>query len=140
MTLDNGEQLKKPKWKKESLLNRYKRSITLNLKTPKGMDIIKELAKTSDILINNFLSGKIEKVGLDYASLKEQNLGIIYVGISGYGSSGPSSQRAGYNAIACPKLGCYTLVGILTVLPPNPVSRLETYAPVCMHMVLFWAP
>jgi succinate---hydroxymethylglutarate CoA-transferase len=101
-------------------INRNKRSITLNLKNPTAVEIIKSLACKSDILVHNFLPGKMEKIGLDYSSLEKLNPGLIYASISGYGSTGPSSRRAGYDAIALAETGLLHITGEPNGPPTKP--------------------
>lgn len=116
------------KWKKEyplmslyyASINRNKRSITLNIKNPKAVKIIQKLASESDIFVHNFLPGKLEKIGLDYNTLQKINPKLIYAGISGYGTSGPSSQRAGYDAIALAETGLLHITGEPNGPPSKP--------------------
>lgn len=77
--------------------NRGKRGITLNLK--KGKDIFLKLVKEADVVIENFRPGVMRKLGLSYEDLKQVNPQIIMASVSGFGQSGPYSQRAGYDTI-----------------------------------------
>jgi crotonobetainyl-CoA:carnitine CoA-transferase CaiB-like acyl-CoA transferase len=77
--------------------NRNKRSLTLNLKSGKGQEILRELIKKADVLVENFRSGTLEKWGFDYERLQEVRPGLIYCSITGYGSDGPYRDRAGYD-------------------------------------------
>jgi len=70
-------------------VNRNKKSITIDLKHPEGIKIVKELVKESDILIENFRYGTMNKFGLNYEVLKKINSKLIYCSISGFGSTGP---------------------------------------------------
>ena len=81
-------------------VNRNKRSIGVNLKRAEGMDIIHRLAKISDIFVENYLPGKMDKLGCGYEQLKSLNPGLIYCSITGYGPDGPYANRAGYDVIA----------------------------------------
>lgn len=92
-------------------VNRNKRSVTVNLKDPKGLEIVKALARQSDVVLNNFLPGKMEQLGLGYEDLKRDNEGLIYASCSGYGASGPSRDRAGYDAIALAEAGLLHITG-----------------------------
>lgn len=75
-------------------LNRNKRSLTLNLKDPEGLAIIHRLLQKTDVLVHNFRSGAVmQKLGLDYESLKEKYPRLIYAAGSGYGSKGPYVER-----------------------------------------------
>ena len=80
-------------------LNRNKRGITINLKTDKGKELLKKLAAKSDILLENFRPGTMEKLGLGWEVLKEVNPGLIYGCVSGFGHYGPYKDRAGYDII-----------------------------------------
>ncbi|MCG8568374.1 MAG: CoA transferase [Desulfobacterales bacterium] len=78
-------------------LNRSKRSLALNLKSETGINAVKRLIKSYDILIEQFRPGVMEKLGLGYAELKAINPDLIYCSISGYGQTGPYAQRAGHD-------------------------------------------
>ncbi|MBU8919328.1 CoA transferase [Bacillus sp. FJAT-29953] len=78
-------------------LNRNKKGITLNLKSEKGKELFKQLAKTADIVIESFRPGVMAKLGLDYENLKKINKKLIYCAITGYGQEGPYSQMAGHD-------------------------------------------
>ena len=80
-------------------LNRGKRSVTLNLKHPRGKEILKELAKKSDILIENFKPGTMDKLGVGYEDLRKVNPRLIYAASSGFGQTGPYSSRPAYDLI-----------------------------------------
>lgn len=88
-------------------LNLNKKGFTLNLKDPKGVVIFKELVKKSDVVIQNFKPGTMERLGFEYNVLKEINPRIIYAALSGFGQDGPYSQRGAYNEIP-EALGGYT--------------------------------
>ncbi|MCL4185881.1 MAG: CoA transferase, partial [Burkholderiaceae bacterium] len=79
---------------------RNKRSITLDLRVAAGQRIVRELAARSDIVIENFRPGALEKWGLDYDALSRDNPGLILVRLSGYGQTGPYRDRPGFGAIA----------------------------------------
>jgi len=78
---------------------RNKKSITVNLRVEEGQKIIKELVKDSDILIENFRPGTLERWNMSYETLSEINPRLIMVRVSGYGQTGPYSKRAGFGAI-----------------------------------------
>lgn len=80
-------------------LNRGKIGITINLKSKKGKDIFKKLVQGTDILLENYRPGTMEKLELGYDVLKEINPSLIYGSVSGYGHTGPYSKRAGYDII-----------------------------------------
>ena len=79
--------------------NRGKRSITLNLAKPEAQEIARNLAKQSDVVMENYKVGTLKRYGLDYASLAALHPGLIYCSITGFGQSGPYSHRPGYDAV-----------------------------------------
>lgn len=79
--------------------NRNKESITVDLASPRGQDIVRRLAAQSDVVIENYRVGTLERYGLDFSSLAQVNPGIIYCSITAYGQSGPYKDRPGYDAI-----------------------------------------
>ncbi len=92
-------------------INREKRSISINLKSEKGRAIFKDLVKQFDIVIENFRPGTMEKLGLGYETLKELNPRLIYAASSGYGHTGPSSQKASYDILAQAMGGIMSITG-----------------------------
>ncbi len=78
-------------------LNRSKKSLSVNLKTPEGLQVIKDLVKEYDVIIEQFRPGVMDKLGVGYEALKEINPGVIYCSISGYGQTGPYKMRAGHD-------------------------------------------
>ena len=81
------------------VVGRNKKPVTLNLRTPEGQALLKELVAKSDILVENFRPGTMEKWGLGYDVLSEINPGLIMVRVSGYGQTGPHSKKAGYASV-----------------------------------------
>ena len=77
--------------------NRNKSSIALNLKTEKGIEILKELVKQADVFVENFKVGGLEKLGLGYDDLKKINPKLIYLSITGFGQTGPMASQPGYD-------------------------------------------
>lgn len=90
-----------PYWEGQSCfylaVNRNKRNISLNLKHPQGAAIIRKLATKADVMIESFRTGTSERLGLGYETIQALNPGIIYCGISGFGRTGPLSQKGGYD-------------------------------------------
>ncbi len=80
-------------------INRNKKSITLNLKTSEAIDIVKKIVKDSDILLENFRPGTMDKLGLSYDEMKKINDKLIYCSISGFGQDGPYKHKPGYDLI-----------------------------------------
>ena len=79
---------------------RNKKSVTVNLRSPEGQEIVRRLARESDIVIENFRPGTLEKWGLDYEALAADNPGLIMVRLSGFGQTGPYRDQPGFGAIA----------------------------------------
>src|SRR6201992_2254141 len=75
--------------------NRGKKSVTINIAKPEGQAIIRELAKTADVMMENYKVGDLKRHGLDYESIKAINPGIIYCSVTGFGQTGPYAGRAG---------------------------------------------
>lgn len=92
-------------------INRNKKSLTLNLKTEEGKDILKKLVEKADVLVENFRPGTMEKLGLGYDVLKGINPRLIYAASSGYGHSGPYSQKAAYDAVVQAMGGIMSITG-----------------------------
>jgi crotonobetainyl-CoA:carnitine CoA-transferase CaiB-like acyl-CoA transferase len=82
------------------ILGRNKKCVTLNLRTPKGHDIVRELVKDMDVVLENFKPGTMEKWGLGYEDLKKINPKIIMARISGWGQTGPYSHKPGFASVA----------------------------------------
>ena len=81
-------------------LHRNKRSLTLNLKDARGVEVLKRLAKTADVLVENYRPDVKHKLGIDYETLAQMNPKLIYASISGFGEDGPYRDRAGFDQVA----------------------------------------
>jgi len=92
-------------------VNRSKRSISLDLKTPQGLEIFHKLAAECDVVIQNFRPGVAERLGISYEQLRPLNDRLIYCSISGFGSVGPYADRAGYDIIAQAMSGIMSVTG-----------------------------
>ncbi|WP_346836501.1 CaiB/BaiF CoA-transferase family protein [Microbulbifer sp. SAOS-129_SWC] len=92
--------------------NRGKKSITVDITTAEGQALIRELAAKCDIVLENYKVGGLEKYGLDYASIKAVNPGIVYCSITGFGQTGPYKNRAGYDAMIQGMGGLMSITGI----------------------------
>ncbi len=103
-------------------VNRGKKSITLNLKPPRGKELFLELVKGSDILVENFRPGTMEKLGLDYESLKEHHPSLLYAACSGFGQTGPYAMRGAYDMIIQGMGGIISITGE----PDRPPVRVGT--------------
>ncbi|KVD07957.1 CoA-transferase [Burkholderia ubonensis] len=79
--------------------NRNKRSVTIDIATPEGQRIVRELAAQSDVVLENYKVGQLKKYGLDYASLRAVKPDLVYCSVTGFGQTGPYAHRAGYDFI-----------------------------------------
>jgi len=96
--------------------NRGKKSIVVDMKSERGKEIIRKLAAESDIVIENFRTGVMERLGLDYPKLKEVNPNVIYCHITGFGEDGPDANRAGVDIA----LQAFTGIMSITGYPDQP--------------------
>ena len=103
-------------------LNRGKKSITLNLKSDEGKQIFNELVKKSDVLLENFRPGTMERLGLGYHDIKQINPRLVYASISGFGQYGPYRERPGYDIIGQAMGGLLSITG----WPDSPPTRCGT--------------
>jgi crotonobetainyl-CoA:carnitine CoA-transferase CaiB-like acyl-CoA transferase len=92
-------------------ISRNKKSLTLNLKHPKGVAIVKELVKNSHVVIENFRPGVMDRLGLGYETLSAINPGIVYTSISGFGHTGPYRERPAFDLIAQAMGGVMAMTG-----------------------------
>ena len=105
-------------------LNRNKRSLAVNLKSPEGRDIVLELARSSEVFLQNYRPGVAERLGMDYESIRAVRPDIVYVSISGYGETGPYVNRPGQDMLLQAMSGAMLNVGRAGD-PPAPAG---TYA------------
>lgn len=103
-------------------VNRGKRSVTLNLKTERGQAIFKQLLAHTDVLVENFRPGTMEKLGLDYDVLKTEYPSLIYAACSGFGQTGPYAQQGAYDMIIQGMGGIISITGE----PEGPPVRVGT--------------
>lgn len=112
---DEARQFTPPSWEDESCYylssNRNKRSITVNLKSEKGQEIIKKLVKDSDVFVENFKTDSLERIGLGYEDLKIINEKLIYCSISGFGRTGPDRHKPGYDILIQGYSGLMSVTG-----------------------------
>lgn len=116
-TLEGGDETRNfPPFKEDMshyfiALNRNKKSMTLNLKSTKGLEIAKELAKQSDVVIENFRPGVMEKLGLGYNTLSSINPKLVYCSISGFGQDGPLRDKPAFDIVAQALSGIMSING-----------------------------
>jgi crotonobetainyl-CoA:carnitine CoA-transferase CaiB-like acyl-CoA transferase len=97
--------------------NRNKQSVTVDLASPDGQQIIRQLAAQSDVVIENFKAGALARYGLDYASLKAVNPELIYCSITGFGQTGPLSHKPGYDGVFQAMSGMMSVSGLPDSVP-----------------------
>lgn len=91
--------------------NRNKRSIAVNFQTDEGAELLRNMAAKADVFVENFRPNTLAKYGLDYASLKQLNPGLIYCSVSGFGQTGPYSSRSGYDFLLQAMSGLMSVTG-----------------------------
>jgi len=100
-------------------INRGKRGIAVDLQQPEGGKLVFELARRADVVVENFLPGVADKLGLGYTAVSAVNPAAVYVSVTGFGQDGPHARRAGYNTIAQGMSGIMALTG----MPGHPPTK-----------------
>ncbi len=118
------------------LVNRGKKSLTLDLKSPKGVEILHRLAARSDIVVENFKPGVAARLGADYATLAAVNPRLVYVSISGFGQEGPFADRPAYDIIAQAMGGLMSVTGAADG-PPTRAG--ESFGDLCAALYASWS-
>jgi crotonobetainyl-CoA:carnitine CoA-transferase CaiB-like acyl-CoA transferase len=114
--------------------NRNKRSVALDLKTPEGLAVARELISKADVVVENFSSGVMERLGLDYERCREGNPEVIYCAVSAYGRSGAFADRLGFDPIAQAESGFVSMNGYADrqgVRALSPVMDISTAMMAC---------
>jgi len=93
------------------LFNANKKSITVNLKSGRGLDLVKDMARRADIMVENFAPGAIERLGLGYEAVRAVNPGIIYAQVKGFGTGGPYEGNLAFDMIAQATGGVMSITG-----------------------------
>jgi crotonobetainyl-CoA:carnitine CoA-transferase CaiB-like acyl-CoA transferase len=102
--------------------NRNKLGITLDLKAPNGQELLRELVRRADVVVENFRAGTMDKLGLGYEALREENPALVYTAISGFGQYGPSSRKPAYDNSGQATGGLWSINGY----PDRPPVRVGT--------------
>lgn len=110
-TRDWGMRIGKTETTYYNSMNRNKRSITLDLQSPEGLQIVHDLLPQCDVVIHNFKTGGAEKLGLGYEQLKAIRPDLVYCAVAGYDSSGPEAKRPGYDLVIQGEAGLMALNG-----------------------------
>ncbi|MGU3540686.1 CaiB/BaiF CoA transferase family protein [Methylobacterium sp. A54F] len=100
------------------MMNRGKRGIALDLKSPDGKAVLQRLLAGADILIENYRAGTMERLGLGYEALRAEHPGLIYCSLSGFGRTGPYAERAGFDLVAQGMSGLMSITGEGPGRPP----------------------
>ena len=112
---DDARKYAEPQIRGESaafmILNRNKRSLAVDLKTPSGVEVVKRLVAGADVVIENYRKGTLDKLGLGYAVLSALNPRLVYCAISGYGRTEPYADKGGFDLIAQGFAGLMSLTG-----------------------------
>ncbi|MDP6831412.1 MAG: CoA transferase [Alphaproteobacteria bacterium] len=123
-TPQDGRPGRPPIWRVEA---RNKKSVTLNLRVTEGQEILRELVRKADVLMENFTPGTLEKWNLGWDQLHEINPRLIMVRVSGYGQTGPYAKRAGYDRIALGFSGYMYPTGFPDRFPVRPAFATADY-------------
>lgn len=110
-------------------LNRNKRSIVLDLKNEQGLGVVRRMLADADVMLHNFRPGVVERMGLGYADVSALNPAIVYCAVSGFGATGPYSQRAGFDLVAQGMSGLMSINGFPDAPPAKvgvPMADLNT--------------
>jgi len=97
--------------------NRGKKSVTIDIASPDGQRLVRELAARSDVVVENYKIGDLKRYGLDYDSLRQANPGLVYCSITGYGQTGPSARKPGYDFVFQAIGGLMSITGERDDLP-----------------------
>ena len=98
--------------------NMGKRGLCINLKDPRGLELMHRLTDSADVFVENYRPGALGKLGLGYEELSSRNPKLVYCSVSAYGHTGPDAERAGFGLIAEAKSGAMSLIGVPGEPPP----------------------
>lgn len=121
---------------RRSHTNRHKRSVFIDLKTADGVAALKELARESDVLIEGFRPGVMQRLGIDYERMQEVNPRLVYCSMSGFGQSGPDRLQPAHDLNFLARSGVLDLMGAGDEVPAIPLNLVADYGGAAMHAAL----
>lgn len=117
-------------------LNRQKKSVTLNLREPEAVEMLHALVRQSDVLVENFRPGVMQRLGIAYADLEPVNPALVYVSVSGFGQDGPLAMRPAYDLIVQAASGLMSITGF----PDGPPTRVgDSFGDLCAGLFAAWS-
>src|SRR5438445_3570117 len=119
-----------------TFVNRNKRSMTLNLKSPEGQAVFRKLSTTADVIMEGFRPGVMKRFGADYESLRALNPRLVYCSLSGFGQDGPYRNRPAHDINYLSIGGVLNLIGEPDRPPAIPLNIIADYAGASMHGVV----
>ncbi len=119
-----------------TFVNRNKRSMTLNMKSPEGQTVFRKLAATADVIVEGFRPGVMKRLGADYESLRALNPRLIYCSLSGFGQDGPYRDRPAHDMNYLSLAGVLNLIGEKDRKPVIPLNLVADYAGASLHGAL----
>src|SRR5207237_1156756 len=119
-----------------TFVNRNKRSMTLNMKSPEGQKVFRKLASTADVIVEGFRPGVMKRLGADYESLRALNPRLIYCSLSGFGQDGPYRDRPAHDMNYLSLAGVLNLIGEKDRKPVIPLNLVADYAGASLHGAL----
>src|SRR5437667_3335716 len=119
-----------------TFVNRNKRSMTLNMKSPEGQKVFRKLASTADVIVEGFRPGVMKRLGADYETLRALNPRLIYCSLSGFGQDGPYRDRPAHDMNYLSLAGVLNLIGEKDRKPVIPLNLVADYAGASLHGAL----
>src|SRR5262245_9048628 len=119
-----------------NFVNRNKRSMTLNMKSPEGQAVFKKLAATADVIVEGFRPGVMKRLGADYETLQALNPRLVYCSLSGFGQDGPYRDRPAHDMNYLSLAGVLNLIGEKDRKPVIPLNLVADYAGASLHGAL----
>jgi len=129
-------KVEEERWSAFDALNRNKKGLVLNLRAEEGRRIFYKLAQKADVIVEGFRPGVVKRLGVDYETIKEINLRIVYCSLSGYGQNGPYSQFPGHDANYLSIGGVLGVIGTAEGEPVLPSNLIADFAGAGLHGVI----